>query len=209
MNFLVFSQLFIPVLVLMLSVGPVFISIANISMTYGYKKGFFVATATLLGNLIYITIGAFAAKEFISIIPKPVMIFLPLIGAGFLLNLACGFWKKDVSKTKEIEIKKFDFTLLVKMFCLIMSSPVAIVGYSVIFTSIATDMEASLFSALLGGYCGALTGKIIVVSFFATLGKKCSNKILTIINKASASLLCFYAMLLIVKVIKETCTIML
>ena len=89
------------------------------------------------------------------------------------------------------------------MFCLILSSPVAIVGYGVIFTSIATGIETSIISALLGGYCGALTGKIIVVSFFATIGKKCNNKILTIINKFSACLLCIYAILLIVKVVKE------
>ena len=203
MNFAIFSQLFIPVLVLMLSVGPVFITVANISMTYGYKKGFFVAIATLLGNLIYITIGAFAAKGFIAMIPKQVMIFLPLVGACFLLNLAYGFWKKDVSKLRDVKVQKFDFTLLIKMFCLIMSSPVAIVGYSVIFTSIATNIETSMFSALLGGYFGALTGKIIVVVFFGTLGKKCSNKILTIINKFSACLLCCYASLLIIKVIKE------
>ena len=203
MNFSIFSQLFVPVLVLMLSVGPVFITVANISMTYGYKKGFFVATATLLGNLIYITIGAFAAKGFIAMIPKPVMIFLPLVGAAFLLNLAYGFWKKDVSKLRDVKVQKFDFALLVKMFCLIMSSPVAIVGYGVIFTSIATDIETSMFSALLGGYCGALTGKIIVVMFFGTLGKKCSNKILKIINRISACLLCFYAAMLIIKVIKE------
>ena len=203
MNFLVFSQLFVPVLVLMLSVGPVFISVANISITYGYKKGFFVATATLLGNLIYITIGAFAAKSFIAIIPKTIMIILPLIGSGFLLNLAYGFWKKDLSKLKEIDIQKFDFALLVKMFCLILSSPVAIVGYSVIFTSIATEIETALPSALLGGYCGAITGKIIVVMFFGTIGKKCSKRILTIINKISACLLCFYAILLISKVARE------
>ena len=203
MDFVVFSELFVPVLVLMLSVGPVFITVANISMTYGYKKGFFVATATLLGNLIYITIGAFAAKGFVAMIPKTVMIILPLIGAGFLFNLAYGFWKKDVSKLKEIKIKKFDFALLVKMFCLILSSPVAIVGYGVIFTSIATGVESSLLSALLGGYCGAITGKVIVVTFFAALGKKCSNKILTIINKTSACLLSFYASLLVYKVIKE------
>jgi hypothetical protein len=60
-----------------------------------------------------------------------------------------------------------------------------------------------MFSALLGGYCGALTGKIIVVMFFGTLGKKCNNKILTIINRISACLLCFYAAMLIIKVIKE------
>ena len=203
MDFVVFSKLFVPVLVLMLSVGPVFITIANISMIYGYKKGFFVSIATLLGNLIYITIGALTAKGLITLVPKTLAIVLPLIGALFLINLAYNFWNKDLSKIKEIHIKKFDFALLLKMFCLILSSPVAIVGYSVIFTSVATDIDHALLSALLGGYCGAITDKIILVSFFATLGKKCSNKLLTIINKFSSLLLFIYAILLILKVATE------
>ena len=203
MNFSIFYQIFIPVVLLMLSVGPVFITIANISMLHGYKQGFFVAISTFLDNVVYITIGAIAAKEFISIIPKSVMIVLPLIGAGFLMNLAYGFWKKDISKVKNIDIKRFDFAILVKMFCLTLSSPVAIVGYGVIFTSIATNIQSSLLSALLGGYCGAITGKILIIMFFGTLGKKFNKKILNIINKLSACLLCFYALILISKVVKD------
>ena len=70
MNFAIFTQIFIPVIILMLSAGPVFITIANISMLHGYKQGFFVAMATFLGNAIYITLGAVVAKEIISIIPN-------------------------------------------------------------------------------------------------------------------------------------------
>lgn len=203
MDLVVFSQIFVPVLLLMLSVGPVFITIANVSMLHGYRQGFFVAIATFLGNVVYITIGALAAKEFVSMIPRPVMIFLPLVGAGFLLNLAHGFWKKDISKVKDINIKRFDLAILIKMFCLTLSSPVAIVGYGVIFTSIATNIQSSLASALLGGYCGAITGKVLIITFFGTLGKKFSKKVLKIINRISACLLCFYAAMLIIKVIKD------
>ena len=203
MDLVVFSQIFVPVLLLMLSVGPVFITIANVSMLHGHRQGFFVAIATFLGNVVYITIGALAAKEFVSMIPRPVMIFLPLVGAGFLLNLAHGFWKKDISKVKDINIKRFDLAILIKMFLLTLSSPVAIVGYGVIFTSIATNIQSSLASALLGGYCGAITGKVLIITFFGTLGKKFSKKALKIINRISACLLCFYAAMLIIKVIKD------
>lgn len=203
MDIAVFIQIFIPVVLLMLSVGPVFITIANISMLHGYRQGFFVAIATFLGNVVYITIGALAANEFISMIPKPIMMFLPIIGACFLLNLAHSFWKKDISKIKDINVNKFNMAILVKMFCLTLSSPVAIIGYGVIFTSIATNIHSSLLSALLGGYCGAITGKILIITFFGTLGKKFSKRILNIINKVSAGLLCFYATLLIVKVVIE------
>ena len=203
MDIAVFIQIFIPVVLLMLSVGPVFITIANISMLHGYRQGFFVAIATFLGNVVYITIGALAANEFISMIPKPIMMFLPIIGACFLLNLAHSFWKKDISKIKDINVNKFDMAILVKMFCLTLSSPVAIIGYGVIFTSIATNIHSSLLSALLGGYCGAIAGKILIITFFGTLGKKISKQILNIINKVSACLLCCYALLLTGKVIKE------
>ena len=203
MNFAIFTQIFIPVIILMLSAGPVFITIANISMLHGYKQGFFVAMATFLGNAIYITLGAVVAKEIISIIPKSVMIVLPLIGVCFLLNLAYCFWKKKISKMKDVNIKRYDLAILIKMLCLTLSSPVAIIGYSVIFTSITTQIQSSLGSALLGGYCGAIAGKILIITVFGTIGKKFSKKILNIINKVSACLLCFYAILLIIKFVKE------
>ena len=135
MDIAVFIQIFIPVVLLMLSVGPVFITIANISMLHGYRQGFFVAIATFLGNVVYITIGALAANEFISIIPKSVMIVLPLVGAGFLMNLAYGFWKKDISKVKNIDIKRFDFAILVKMFCLTLAEAPVLPTTSILSTA--------------------------------------------------------------------------
>ena len=203
MNFSVFAEVFIPVLILALSAGPVFITVANTAIVHGYKDGFIVSIGTLCGNIMYITIGALASDGAVSSLPKAIANLLPLVGAGLLFNLARSFWKKDVAKMREIKIKKFNFAVIPKMFFLTLSSPVAIVGYVVIFTSITTNITTSLFSALLGGYCGAIAGKAIIVLVFGTIGKKISNKVLAIINKFAAGLLCFYAVLLIVKVIKS------
>ena len=203
MDFFVFWKIFVPVLLIILSFGPVFITMANISIVYGYKKGFLVAIATLLGNMVYITIGAIMAKEFLAIIPKSVIMIFPLIGACFLFNLSYSFWKKDISKINGVKIDKNFIVFLLKMFLLTLSSPVAIVGYSIVFSTIADSIQTSLCSALIGGYCGAIVGKCIVILGFGTLGKKINKKILSILNKVSSGLLFFYGLLLISKFIKD------
>jgi len=208
MNFVVFWKIFVPVLLIILSFGPVFITIANISIVHGYKKGFLVAIATLLGNMVYITIGAVMAKEFLAIIPHSATVIFPLVGACFLFNLSYNFWRKDISKIKDVKIDKNFIVFLFKMFLLTLSSPVAIVGYSVVFSTITDDIQTSLFSALIGGYCGAIVGKCIVILGFGTLGKKVNKKILGVLNKISAGLLCFYGILLVIKFIKEIINIL-
>ena len=145
---------------------------------------------------------ALMARAFVSAIPKQVMIFLPLIGACFLINLAYNFWKRDISKIKSVNVNKLDFALFSKMFCLTLACPVSISTNLVIFTTMAESLKTSMFTAMLGGYTGALVGKAIIIAFFGTLGKKISRKILNIINKFSACLLCFYATLFLFKFCK-------
>ena len=67
MSLTLFLHIFVPVLVLMLSVGPVSITLINISMLNGYKQAVLDAVATVLANAIYITFGALMVKNKVDI----------------------------------------------------------------------------------------------------------------------------------------------
>ena len=210
MSLTLFLHIFVPVLVLMLSVGPVSITLINISMLNGYKQALLDAVATFLANAIYITFGALMVKNkvdiaqyFDAMFPRPAIIVLSVIGASLLISLAYDFWRKKISTTGYGVRFKFNMNIVVKMFCLTLSSPVAIVGYAFIFTSIVKEINSSLCGALFSGYLGVIAGKLIIISVFHFLGKKCNIRILNIINKISAILLFGYAIGIIATIVKN------
>ena len=66
----IFLQTFYLVFLVLMSVGPGFLTIANIAMTRGYKTSACAVCGCIIGDCIYITIGAFCAKEIVNAIPE-------------------------------------------------------------------------------------------------------------------------------------------
>ena len=202
MNFSVFFQTFYLCFLVLISVGPVFITTANISMTRGYRAGFFCILGCVLADFVFITAGALCAKAVIALIPQSIIMLLSLFAGCFLLHIAYGFWKTDISKIKTQQINKKNIALSLKMFCLTLSSPMSIIGYGAIFSSVV-DVSQSIISAILGGCCAACFTHTLIVLSFGTLGKKINTKILSILNRISAILISCFACLLIVNFVKE------
>ena len=202
MNFSVFFQTFYLCFLVLISVGPVFITTANISMTRGYRAGFFCILGCVLADFVFITAGALCAKAVIALIPQSIIMLLSLFAGCFLLHIAYGFWKTDISKIKTQQINKTNIALSLKMFCLTLSSPMSIIGYGAIFSSVV-DVSQSIISAILGGCCAACFTHTLIVLSFGTIGKKINTKILSILNRISAILISCFACLLIVNFVKE------
>ena len=196
MNLYVFIQSFYLCFLVLISVGPVFLTTANISMVRGYKNGFFAILGCIIADAIFITSGAIAAKAIVSSIPNVLLMFLSLCAGSYLLKIAYGFWKTDVSAVKTQEVNKTNFALSLKMFLLTFSSPLSIIGYGTIFSQIINS-ESSIFSAIFGGISAACFTHCLIVITFATIGKKINIKILSILNKMSAILISCFALLLL------------
>ncbi len=201
MSFSIFFQTFYLVFLVLISVGPVFLTTATFAMTRGFKTGGFAILGCICADVVFITIGALCAKLVIMAIPKTLLSGLLLFAGCFLLYLSYGFWKTDVLKIKKIKVQKTNFALSLKMFCLTFSSPLSIVGYSAIFTSVV-DTSNFLFSSLFGGYLGSITAHSLIVLVFGTIGKKINNKILSVLNKIAAICISVFAILLFVNAVK-------
>ena len=201
-NFSVFWQTFYLCFLVLISVGPVFLTTANIAMTRGYRTGLLCILGCILADFIFITLGVFCAKAVISALPKVFIMLLSLCAAGYLLYIAYHFWKSDISKLKSEKINKTGFSLSVKMACLTLSSPLSIAGYGAIFSSIIGS-NSHTFSSLLGGYLASIFTHMLIMTSFATIGKQLNVKVLSILNKISAILISGFAILLIANFIKE------
>ena len=202
MNFHVFFQSFYLCFFVLISVGPVFLTTANISMTKGYREGFFAILGCFCADTIFISLGAISAKAVVSAIPQQVLMFLTLFAGCFLLHIAYGFWHTDLNKIKVQKINKKSFAISIKMFVLTLSSPLSIIGYGAIFSQVI-DSSLSTVSAILGGILASGFTHTLIVLTFSSIGKKISNKWLSILNKISALLIGCFAGLLLVKFCKE------
>ncbi len=198
MNFSVFLQSFSLCFLVLISVGPVFLTTANIAMTRGYKNGFFAIFGCIIADSVFITAGAIAAKTIVASIPQICLILLTLFAGCYLMKISYGFWKTDIEKIKTQKIKKTNFALTFKMFLLTFSSPLSIIGYGTIFSQII-DGNTSVASTILGGVCASCFTHSLIVSVFATIGKKVNYKILLILNKISALLIFGFSCSLLVK----------
>ena len=195
-----FFQAFYLVFLILISVGPGFLTIANIAMTHNYKTSATAVCGCFTGDCILITAGAFFAKKTIESIPNYISVILLFFSIALLLYLAVKFYKTDVRgiAVKQLD-KKSSISFALTLFCLKMSSPICIIGYSIIFTQIIKN-NATL-SACLGGYFASLVVNIIMVSVFGTIGKKINIKILYVINKISSVFIGSFAIFLLVKFI--------
>ena len=200
-DFSIFIKTFWMVFLVVSSVGPAFITTANLSMTYGYKKGFIGILGCWTIDILYVSIGALALKAVANIVSKDIMTMMSLFASFFLIYIAYGFWKTDISKIKSQTTKKDNVKIYLKMLCLAASSPLAILGYGAIFSSFISA-DNNLLSVLLGGYLGTIISHSCIVLFFATLGKKIKDKFLVILNKVSAGIITCFAIGLIINFIK-------
>lgn len=203
MNLNIFLQVFNFVFLILIAVGPGFLTIANIAITRGYKTSAMAVCGCFLGDCILITLGVFFAQKAITIIPKEILICLSFVAVFFLYYLSYKFIQTDVSnlKTKILD-KKNGFSLSISLFCLKMSSPICIIGYSIVFTQIIKTSNAYL-SACFGGYVASIVVNAIMVSVFGTIGRKINIKILSIINKISAIFIGCFATFVFFQALKE------
>ena len=195
-----FWTIFYAIFLTSIAVGPVFITITNISITYGIKNGIFSVIGVAFGNILYMTIGALTAQQLISAIPDTAMMIISFVATLFLISMAIGFWKKDISKINNLQVFQPSIKTIIKMFIITLSSPVVITGYSITFLTFSNVVRQSFFSSLIGGISGAIVAYSLVAIVFGLLGgriKKISKekylKFLIILNKIVAVLLLLFA----------------
>ena len=198
-----FFQSLVATFLIIASVGPVFLTTANIAMTKGYKSGCYAILGCIVGDIVFIILATFATKTLISTMPQWIIIALMFLAVLLLIKIAYTFWKADINSVKAIDVRKKNIALSVQMLLLTFSSPLSIIGYSVIFTAIVATYN-SIFSTMLGGCCGVILAHSLIVTIFGFLGKKINGKILILLNKVSACLIASYAILILVNAFKKT-----
>ena len=194
-----FFQTFYLVFLILIAVGPGFLTIANIAMMKGYKTSAIAVCGCFFGDCILITLGAFFAQKAITTLPKTLLTILSFAAVVFLYHLSIKFLRTDISKITMKQLnKKSGFSFALSLFCLKMSSPICIIGYGVIFTQIIKEANTSL-AACLGGYLASLVVNVIMVSIFGTIGRVINIKILSFVNKLSAIFIgCFATFVLFI-----------
>ena len=198
----VFFTSFYLVFLVLLSVGPGFLTIANIAMTKGYKTSSVAVFGCFFGDCILISLGAICAKKVVDNIPPIALTILGFVAVAFLLYLSVKFWKTDVSNIKIKKLNKKDsISLAISLFCLKMSSPISIGGYGVIFSTILTSKNYVL-SAIFGGIFASFVVNVLMIAIFGTIGKKINSNILRTISKISSIFIGGFAVCLLVNIIK-------
>lgn len=192
----VFLKIFSPVFLVVASVGPCFLTYANISMNYGYKKGFIAAFGCFTVDILYITLGVFAISTLKSFIPEALVIALGIFAGFFLLYLAYSIWSTTEKNLTSENVKNNSIAIYFKLLCLTLSNPLAIIGYASIFSSINNVYE-NILSIFLGAISAALLAHSLVVVSFATIGKNIKTKVLLLLNKISAIIISIYAVLIL------------
>ena len=200
-DLIVFIKIFCPVFLIVASVGPCMLTYGNISMNYGYKKGFIAATGCFTIDILYITLGIFAINAAKSIVPDALILFLGLFAGCFLLYIAYGFWCTTADSLRSNHVKNNNLAIYLKLLCLTISSPMAIVGYASVFSAI-NNVSENILSIFLGAVTAAFLAHSIVVVLFAIVGKKISTNALLILNKISATIIATFAFIIIYNSVK-------
>ena len=210
MNIFVFSTLFYAIFLTSIAVGPVFITISNISINYGTRNGLFAVIGVIIANILYMFVGALFAMKVINTLPDGLIQIVSFIASLFLLYIAFCFFKKEIKDNNNDNFFKIKFTTIIKMFFITLSSPVVIAGYSVTFLSVSDMVKDNFFSAFFGGVSASIVAYSSIAIVFGLLGKKISkmnfstkNKILLILNKIAGSLLLTFAVILIFNFLRK------
>ncbi len=182
-------------------------------MISGLKNGMFSVIGVIIGNIAYMTIGVLTAQQIISAIPDNVMLSISFFATLFLIYIAISFWRRDLSQIEEDRSFKPSVKLILKMFTITLSSPIAITGYVITFLTFANVVKQSLLFSWLGGVCAAIIAYTMVAFCFGFLGKKFKKmkkdryvKYLTILNRSSAVLLLGFASITLFKFVKTIIT---
>ena len=209
MIFSAFITIFYAIFLTSIAVGPVFITIANISITYGIKNGMFSVIGVAFGNILYMIIGALTAQQLISAIPNSVMMVISFIATIFLISMSVNFWKKDVSKIDTLQVFNPSIKNIIKMFIITLSSPVVITGYSITFLTFSNVVKQSFISSIIGGISASIIAYSLVAIVSGILGsriKKLSRekyvKFLIVLNKIVAVLLFIFALIALFNFVK-------
>lgn len=195
-------KVYLGVLAVVVMVGPCWLTYANVTMNYGWKKGMLAMSGCMTIELLYWIIGVTAIGTAKSICPDIIINILKCCAAGLLLHLAHSFWNTDVAKIKASTVKGNNLSIYLKLVALTLTSPQAIVGYASIYASIE-GASNSVVSILLGSALASFSGHTLVVSSWALIGKKINNKMLTILNRVSGLILVGYAGLLVYDVVQD------
>ena len=194
----IFWKIFVPVFIVVIYPGPCVLSYGNISINYGYRKGYTCVLGCYTAELVYWLIGIFALNTAQSLLPPFVVKIISMIAGCFLLYIAYDFFKTDTSKMHNMDIKNSYLKLYLKFLFLTLSNPIAIVGYAGIYIAIE-NIKDHIFTVLLASTMASWTAHSIVVLCSGTIGKlllKNKNngtKALKIINIISAICISGYA----------------
>ena len=211
----VFLTLFYPVFLTSIAVGPIFITIANTSMTMGLKNGLFSVIGVIFGNIVYMTIGILTAQQVMQAIPETIMLFVSFFATLFLVYIAIGLWKKNLSNIEETQTFKPNIKQVIKMFTITLSSPVAITGYVITFLTFADAVRKSFVFSFLGGMCASTLAYSSIAIAFGLLGKKFKKmkkdkyaKFLQTLNRVASVLLLSFASITLFKFVKTIITML-
>ena len=204
-----FLSLFYAIFLTSIAVGPVFITISSIGLTYGLKNSLFSVIGVIIGNCIYLSIGALISKQIITTIPEQAMLVISFFASLFLLYVAYSFFKKDVSKMQTQNFFKPSVKTIFKMFAITLSSPVVISGYVITFLTFANELKKSFFTGFIGGLLGAVIAYGLIAIVSGLIGNKIKHidntkyfTILNVLNKIAGILLGSFAIVLAINFIK-------
>ena len=209
-----FWCLFYSIFLSSVAVGPVFITLANISVNYGVRSGLFALIGVSIGNILYMILGSLTAQKIVASIPDRAMLFISFSATILLIYVAIGIWKKKIEMSVQENISKPSVMTVFKMLIITLSSPVVITGYGITFLTFASYVKRSFLSSLFGGICGALIAYFLIVVFFSFLGERIKKlkkdtylRVLTFLNRISSSLLIMFAMVMVYKFFKTVFTL--
>ena len=205
MIFSVFWHLFYAIFLTSIAVGPVFITISSIGLTNGLKHSLFAVIGVIIGNCIYLTIGALTAQQIINAIPNSVMMFVSFCASLFLARVAYGFFTRDLSNMQNDVYFSISVKTILKMMIITLSSPVVISGYVITFLTFAELVRQSFVSGCLGGLSATIIAYSLVAIVSGVIGDKVQQKVdknkyymfLKILNKIAGCLLGGFALMLI------------
>ena len=199
-----FFALFYAIFLTSIAVGPVFITISNIGLTYGLSNSLFAVIGVIFGNCLYLTVGALTAQQVIETISPNIMMVVSFFASLFLARVAYGFWNKDVKTWRTNNYFAKNYKTIFKMLLITLSSPVVISGYIITFLTFADKIRTSFFSALLGGLLGCTIAYLLVAIISGIVGdnmKKIDEKkykvFLNFLNRTAGILLGGFACILI------------
>ena len=167
-----FFALFYAIFLTSIAVGPVFITISSIGLNYGLKNSLFAVIGVIVGNCVYLAIGALTAQQIIGTISPKIMMFVSFFASLFLAKIAYGFLKKDIAQMQVNNYFDKNSKTIFKMLLITLSSPVVISGYIITFLTFADKLKNSFSSGLIGGLLGSVIAYSLIAIGSGIVGEK-------------------------------------